>query len=157
MSPIPTPKSSTSNLNQQITPTKFLHRLHSAYSTAHAEAKRRQRLALLRNPAPGRYVPRMDLMDDPALGRITAVLEIPGIDLDGVDVQVLNGVLIVEGDRASPIISRVLRTSSKQPGTSNVTLSPDKFLVRDLKFVEGHSSGSYKWSTLPLMASGCGI
>ncbi|KAJ3482413.1 hypothetical protein NLI96_g6996 [Meripilus lineatus] len=135
MSPTPTHESSTSN--PAITPQEFFRRVHSVYSTAYAEAKRQQSLALLRNPTPGKYVPRhyrMDLMDDPALGRITAVLEIPGIDLDGVNVQVLNDVLVVEGDRASPIVSRVLRTSAKQPGTSDVTLSPDKFLVRDLKF-----------------------
>ncbi len=89
----------------------------------------------------------MDLYDDEALPRITAILEIPGVARGGVTVQIQNNVLIVQGDRGSPMVARLIRPAIPSPtanagggvainaGLSTTTaLSPENFRVRDLKF-----------------------
>ena len=91
---------------------------------------------------------RMDLYDDEALPRVTAILEIPGVSRDGFTVQVQNNVLIVQGDRGSPMVTRLIRPAITPTANTNSSggtpvnaglslttpLSSNKFRVRDLKF-----------------------
>ncbi|KAF8153243.1 hypothetical protein B0H34DRAFT_633594, partial [Crassisporium funariophilum] len=49
-----------------------------------------------------RYVPRMDLVDDPSSSTLVAVFEIPGISRNDISLNIRDGHLVIVGQRRSP-------------------------------------------------------
>ncbi|KAF8884215.1 HSP20-like chaperone, partial [Gymnopilus junonius] len=53
-------------------------------------------------PAPLRYAPRMDLVDDPSSSKLAAVFELPGIQTNQISLKIHEGQLVIAGERKGP-------------------------------------------------------
>lgn len=78
------------------------------------------------NPAPGKFLPRMDLYDDGSSPRISALLELPGVKYENINLRIHEGRLLVQGHRGAPLSSRLaLNTPSYQSSSSHPTYTPN--------------------------------
>ncbi|KAF8802366.1 hypothetical protein BYT27DRAFT_7112598 [Phlegmacium glaucopus] len=66
---------------------------------------------------PSEYTPRMDLIDDPAESNLTAVFEIPGIKTSDVSLHILDGHLVVLGERG-PSYNTTQRSEARPQDTT---------------------------------------
>ncbi|KAI0795522.1 hypothetical protein C8Q75DRAFT_730456 [Abortiporus biennis] len=109
-------------------------------------------------PEPGNFIPKMDLYDDGISPRVSAILEIPGVQQESMQVRVSEGKLIIHGERKAPFATRLhfLSSSASQPtpsrdatvGNAGTTPSPaitlfdntdnTKYKVRELYFGTFH-------------------
>jgi len=76
-------------------------------------------------PEPIRYIPRMDLVDDPSSSHYSAVFEIPGINKDSISLGIRAGKLFVVGRRHAPY----LKPAKLEAATPNATQSDPDILA----------------------------
>ncbi|EKM49443.1 uncharacterized protein PHACADRAFT_131814 [Phanerochaete carnosa HHB-10118-sp] len=72
----------------------------------------------------------MDLYDDEALPNVSAMLELPGVNRHTLSLQVQGDKLIVQGERASPLASKLQEAAAGR----QTSVASQKFKVRELKF-----------------------
>ncbi|KAF5325057.1 hypothetical protein D9619_009626 [Psilocybe cf. subviscida] len=70
-------------------------------------------------PEPIRYIPRMDLVDDPSSSYYSAVFEIPGINKDSISLGIRSGKLFITGRRHAPYF----KPARLEAATPNATQS----------------------------------
>lgn len=76
----------------------------------------------------------MDLIDDPAESILTAVFEIPGIKTSDISLHILDGHLVVLGERR-PIYNTTQQTEPSSQDTENSTQAPKLNIpVQELRY-----------------------
>jgi HSP20 family protein len=74
----------------------------------------------------------MDLYDDGHSPTIYAMLELPGVSRDNISVKVQDGLLVVDGRRASPLLDRIdIRGGNSDAATP-------AFKIKELKYGAFH-------------------
>ncbi len=94
---------------------------------------------------------RMDVLDDPASPNIMATFELPGVRASDMSLSILDGHLIIQGERRSRFTASSADTDTKPNGGDSSTDSMDvdqkasvQFPVRELRY--GPFYRSYKLS-----------
>ncbi|KAK0460740.1 HSP20-like chaperone [Desarmillaria tabescens] len=98
------------------------------------------------------FTPRMDVLDDPSSPNIMATFELPGVKASDMSLSILDGHLIIQGERRSRFISSGSADADAQPngdasstGTMDVDKKPSiQFPVRELRY--GRFYRSFKLS-----------
>jgi HSP20 family molecular chaperone IbpA len=103
------------------------------------------------SPQERMFTPRMDVLDDPASPNIMATFELPGVRASDMSLSILDGHLIIQGERRSRFTASSADTDTKPNGGDSSTDSMDvdqkasvQFPVRELRY--GPFYRSYKLS-----------
>jgi len=85
--------------------------------------------------SPSEYTPRMDLIDDPAESTFTAVFEIPGIKTSDISLHILEGHLVVLGQRRPSYNPTQQSETLSQETAENRTQPPKSTIpVQELRY-----------------------
>ncbi|KAI0357813.1 HSP20-like chaperone [Trametes cingulata] len=95
------------------------------------ELHRLARAMRLRQPQQRIYKPRMELWDDGQSPTITAVFELPGLRADEILVDVVDGRLVVSGERRAHSLSSA---AGGRGQISSAASAPGSSQVRELKY-----------------------
>ncbi|KAK0224072.1 hypothetical protein IW262DRAFT_1295727 [Armillaria fumosa] len=98
------------------------------------------------------FTPRMDVLDDPASSNIMATFELPGVRASDMSLSILDGHLIIQGERRSRLTASGSADSDTKPSggdSSTDAMDVDKkpsvqFPVKELRY--GPFYRSYKLS-----------
>jgi len=90
---------------------------------------------LSNSSTPSAYTPRMDFIDDPAQSTLTAVFEIPGIKTNEISLHILDGHLVVLGERR-PTYNATQRPETSSHNTAENSIQGPKLTIpiQELRF-----------------------
>jgi len=84
---------------------------------------------------PSEYTPRMDFVDDPAESTLTAVFEIPGIKTSDISLHIVDGHIVVSGERRATYNITQLAETTTQDTAENGSQEPKLVIpIQELRF-----------------------